>query len=364
MTYLNFQSVRDLSPTLQSAPATIPLLEYASCYWGEHAKKEITENVTILALRLLNKFNEHISAQLISLRYNRKRRFGPGFYSKKGPIGFTGLHGAAFLGVVEILAAVLEMTKYDVNGRDNASCTPLIWAAVRGHEEVVKMLLERGDANPDLADDNWNQTPLMWAAKLGHEGVVKVIVERENVNPDKASPVYDPAALYLAATYGHEGVVKMLLEREDVNPNKIPIGYHCTPLSVAAMSGKDRVVKMLLEREDVNPNIADTDDGHTPLSNAAWRGHEGIVKVLLDRNDIRIDIQDHMNQTPLSLALSNRNHEIARMISERAAIKSDTADPGNQATAANPIGHLLPHQRAPMRSRGIGLRRLFSRLYR
>jgi len=32
LTYLNSGSVRDLSPALRSAPATMPLLEYASCY--------------------------------------------------------------------------------------------------------------------------------------------------------------------------------------------------------------------------------------------------------------------------------------------------------------------------------------------
>ena len=115
----------------------------------------MTEIVKMLALRLLDKFEKHISAQLLSLRYNRGRSYGSAkFHVEKGPIGFTGLHGAAFLGIVEILAAVLEMTEWDINSKDSAWCTPLIWAAVRGHEEVVKMLLERGDVNPDLADHN------------------------------------------------------------------------------------------------------------------------------------------------------------------------------------------------------------------
>jgi len=32
LTYLNFKSVGDLSPTLRSAPPTMPFLEYACCY--------------------------------------------------------------------------------------------------------------------------------------------------------------------------------------------------------------------------------------------------------------------------------------------------------------------------------------------
>ena len=387
LTYLNFQCVRDLSPVLDSAPTSMPLLEYASYYWGEHTKKGMTENVKKLALRLLDKFDEHISAQLISLRHNRSRDYIE-FYSEYGPIGFTGLHGTAFLGIVEILAAVLEMKEWDVNAMDNASCTPLMWAAVRGHEGVVKMLLERGGVIPDLATRR-KQTPLKWAVQLGHEGVVKVFLEREAVNPNQANSVYGPIALYLAALYEHEGLVKMLLEREDVDPNQVPTEYSSSPLSAAVLSGHEGIVKILLDRKDVNPNLADPRDGRTPLSHAADWGHERIVKMLLDRPDIRTDIRYHENKTALSLALSRGHDKIARMISERAASMSDTADPGNQkslppsagggeesvaeielrddhsnATTADSNEHQHPHQQTPVRRKGIRLRRLFTRFHR
>ena len=354
LTYLNFQCVQDLSPKLKFAPAIMPLLEYASYYWGEHTRKGMTENVKMLALRLLDKFDEHISAQLLLLRYNRhKRPFAPDFDFPKGPIGFTGLHGAAFLGIVEILEALLEIKEWDVNAEDNAWCTPLIWAVVRGHEEVVKMLLEQGDVNPDLAGYS-NFTPLSWAVRLEHEGVVKVFLERDGVNSNQASPKYAQESLISAAEYGREGIVKMLLEREDVNPN-----------------------------------IADTCSGLTPLWSAAANGREQIVKMLLDRNDVRIDIQDHNNRFAHSWALLMGHHKIARMISERAAMESDTADPGSQeplpssardeedsmdeiklgenhpnSTTANPCGNQHPHQQTPIRRKGIGLRRLFFRFRR
>src|SRR5205807_8646846 len=109
LTYLNFECVRDLSPTLRSAPSETPLLEYASYYWGEHTRRGVTENVKMLALRLLDRFDHHISAQLMLLHYNRNRYLYPNFFGERGPIGFTGLHGVAFLGVVGVVAAVLEM---------------------------------------------------------------------------------------------------------------------------------------------------------------------------------------------------------------------------------------------------------------
>ena len=73
LTYLNFGSVRNLSPTLDSAPSTMPLLEYASFYWGRHVKMGMTRTVKILGLRLLSVYMEHISVQLMELGYERGR---------------------------------------------------------------------------------------------------------------------------------------------------------------------------------------------------------------------------------------------------------------------------------------------------
>src|SRR5437879_4292292 len=69
LTYLNFQCVRELSPIVSSAPPTVPLTEYASCYWGNHLRQEKTERVSSLALRLLVGFEHHISSQLLLIQY-------------------------------------------------------------------------------------------------------------------------------------------------------------------------------------------------------------------------------------------------------------------------------------------------------
>jgi len=339
LTYLNFQCVRDLSPALDSAPTTMPLLEYASFCWGEHAKKDMTENVKILALRLLDKFDEHISAQLISLHYDTTLFFLPRLDSAKGPTGFTGLHGAAFLGIVEILAAVLEMKEWDVNAKDIAFRTPLMWAALRGHEGVVKAFLEQKDINPDLADHRHGKTPLSWAAREGHEGVVRMLLDKEGVNPNGADAEYNESPLFLAAFFGHAGIINMLLERQDVNPNLVSSFLYAVPLSAAALGGHEGIVKILLEQEGIDLNHADALFGDTPLSFGVKCGHEGIVKMLLERNDIRTDIRDLKDQTPLSLALSRGHEGVARMISERAGTGSNPSDPSGQTSLPPSVWH-------------------------
>jgi len=327
LTYLNFGSVRDLPATLPSAPPTLPLLEYASCYWWKHMKTGVTENVKILALRLLDSFDEHISAQLLLLRHNENGGWGPYFHGWEGPSGFTGLHGVSFLGIEEMVVAVLEMKEWDINATDCMGSTALTWAARNGHEGVVKILLERADANPDKADTKYGRTPLSWAALNGRGVVVKVLLERRDVNPNQADAKDGRTPLWWAARNGHEAVVKMLLERKDVNPNQINIAGGWTPLWRAVDIAHEGVVRMLLEREDVNPNQADTVVGHTPLSWAANNVLEGIVKMLLERQDVDPDRPDaRYGRTPLSWAAGKGREGVVRMLLQREGVNPDQVD--------------------------------------
>ena len=318
LTYLNFRSVWDLPATLDSAPSTMPLLEYASCFWWKHIKTGMGENVKILALRLLYRFDQHISAQLLLLRYNKERRSGPYFNSGEGPTGFTGLHVVSFLGIVEIVAGVLEMKEWNVNATDCMGSTALTWAAGKGYEEVVKILLAREDIDPDQADTKYGQTPLSWAAENGHERVVKMLLERKDVNPGHPDTLYGRTPLGWAAEYGQAGVVKILLEREDVNPDQADTRSGQTPLSWAAKNGHEGIVRILLSREDVNPGRADTLYGRTPLSWAAENGHMGVVKMLLEREGVNPDQADTFyGRTPLGWAAEYRQAGVVNMLLER-----------------------------------------------
>jgi len=362
LTYLNFGSVWDLSPTVYLAPSTLPLLGYASLHWGKHTKLGMTESVKILGLRLLDRFDEHISAQLLLLSNNKYNRSGPFFLSRTGPVGFTGLHGVSFLGITGLVASVLGMKEWDVNTTDCTGSTALTWAATRGHEEVVKALFELEDINPDKTDTVYGRTPLSRAAENGHERVVKMLLERDGVNPDRADTKYGRTPLLRAAGNGHELVVKMLLERDGVNLDRADTKYGQTPLSWASKNGHEGVVKLLLQREDINPDHADTFFGQTPLAWAAEGGHRevvgllleregvdpnkvdtrtgrtplswaascgrvGVVKILLARKDIHTATPDNGNQTPLLLALSGGHDEVVRILQHKP--NSQTAGPGS-----------------------------------
>ena len=314
------QSSRDLSLTSDlSNSVRTPFLEYASIYWGTHAKRELSDRARLLALELFDNYNDHVSAQFLLKHISKPDSFdGGGDFSS-----LTGLHCASFFGIVEVVIALLEMNGCDVNQRGYMGNTPLIWAAENGHEGVVRLLLEREGVNPDRPNDG-GQTPLSRAAGNGCEGVVRLLLEREDVNPDKPTD-RGQTPLSQAAENGHEGVVRLLLERGDVYPDR-PDHRGQTPLSRAAGNGCEGVVRLLLQRGDVRADQPDY-EGLTPLSWAVKNGCEGIVKLLLERGDVDPNQPDTMfGQTPLSSAVENGYEGVVRLLLEREDVDPDRQD--------------------------------------
>jgi len=362
LTYLNFQHAKDISAGSSSHPLGAPFLEYSSLYWGTHMRIELSDRAKSLALQLVGQFNGHISAKILSesIAGEVTRRIYPR-PSIPDCERFSALHCISYFGMVEVVRILINMGRWDLNQGDGLGVTPLIWAAMYGHEEVVgvllqekqvqpdrqdaddgraalswaaekghegivKLLLGQQDVNPDPPETKYNQTPLLWAAQNGHEGIVKLLLWRKDVNPDTPCRHYDRTPLSWAAENGHEGIVKLLLGRKDVNPDSSS-SYGRSPLSLAGEKGHEGIVKLLLGRKDVNPVTPDTLYGRTPLSWAANQGHEGVVKLLLERKVVNPDTPDtHYGRTPL-LRAANKGHEgIVRLLLGRKEVNPDTPE--------------------------------------
>ena len=67
LTYLNSQTIQGLPPNLWEHLGKIPFLDYTSCYWGVHARKGLTGHIKSLALRLLGRYEHHISAKIFQV---------------------------------------------------------------------------------------------------------------------------------------------------------------------------------------------------------------------------------------------------------------------------------------------------------
>ncbi|KAK3350315.1 hypothetical protein B0T25DRAFT_459434 [Lasiosphaeria hispida] len=95
------------------------------------------------------------------------------------------------LGLVTITLQSIDQGTTVIDVLDESGRTPLSWAAGKGHEAVVRVLLEAGAAKGHEAvvrvlleagaavdtQDQRGRTPLWWAAEEGHEAVVRVLLE-------------------------------------------------------------------------------------------------------------------------------------------------------------------------------------------
>jgi len=245
LTYLNFRAIKDLSTSPFYDLGGTPLLEYSSLYWGTHMRMELSDRSRCLALKLLDQYDNHLSAELLW------KSIIEWYFRSDKP--FSALHCISYFGIAEVASHLIRTKRWDVNQSDSAGLTPLMWAARRGHEEVVKLLLQEKHTRPNIADIENCRTVLAWAARNGRDRVVKLLLRRKDVNLDQPDN-YGHKPLSLAAQNGHDGVVQLLLGREDVSPYR-PDNRGKTPLSLAARYKHTGIVKLLNARKAATPSV-------------------------------------------------------------------------------------------------------------
>ena len=267
--------------------ADYPFLKYVYDEWLEHVRAADT------AVTTGDEFWEHDLKKLPEMR---------------DWLLIKAAHGGQ-AGIVQwLLDGGAEPNSYDMTYR-----SALFYAASKGHEAVVRLLLSRKDVM--IGDTDWkNRTPLYDTAKHGHEAVAKLLLSREDVEAN-IQDLYGQTPLSLAARGGHEAIVELLLSREDVEAD-IHNNRGQTPLSLAAREGHEGVVKLLLSREDVEADVQNS-FGQTPLSLAAERGREAIVKLLLSRGDVALDTRDRDGLTPLDWAVMNGHAGVVRLFEQK-----------------------------------------------
>jgi len=145
LTYLSSPQVKTFSTSPSRDLRGTPSLEYSSLYWGIHAKRDLSKYAKQLALKLFEGCSNHISTKLL-LDGERSRLHFP---SSDINLGLSGLHCASLYGIVEIVASLIDVGGCDANQRDCMGSTPLVWAALNGHEEVVEILLGRNNVDPN-----------------------------------------------------------------------------------------------------------------------------------------------------------------------------------------------------------------------
>lgn len=203
-------------------------------------------------------------------------------------------HDALVVSFLITLSQATQPSSFNIETPNRDGQTPLLYAADRGLESVVRVLLDAG-AYIEARDDDF-RTPLIRAAENGHENVVKILIEG-GADIEAQDWVSRTPPLSYAAESGRKAVVKILIEGgADIEAQDY---FFRTPLIRATEHGHEAVVKILIEG-GADIEVRDR-SGRTPLFFATHWGYEAAVKILID-SGANIEARNQYCQTPLHYA--------------------------------------------------------------
>lgn len=254
------------------------------------------------------------------------------------------IHEAAGEGDDAAVRALLSQNNSLVDSRDDQECTPLHHAAVRGHTDLVALLVDAG-ADVD-AQNHSGETPLHWAVIRNRKGAVEVLIRRgaetelredygrtpllwvarETGNAEVAAVLigggadvmardrYGDTPLNLAAWRGFADVIDLLLEAGAEVPTAGQTAHDLTMFS--AERGLGRLFGMLAEGgADLSVRSA---TGGSLLHPASEGGSGEIVEILLEKG-LDVNERDNYGLTPLHYAAEKGRNEAAETLIDSGA---------------------------------------------
>ncbi|KAL6064588.1 Serine/threonine-protein phosphatase 6 regulatory ankyrin repeat subunit C [Balamuthia mandrillaris] len=282
--------------------------------------------------------------------------------------GRTALHRAAWLGNSEVTKLLLDayadrpalsntvaneqqqLRASAIRAADNVTkATPLHVAAMRGHHEVLRLLMEpllqsqkEGSSSSSWTKaqtrghgvdvrDGMGRTPLHWAAYHGQEKCLRLLLEEDKSGAElTAKDLKGRTALHLACFGGHTHCVEQLLAYAKKEHASSPIAsptFDLTPTTVdlwkrrdlegrlpihmAAAGGHSDIIDILINNSNNNGEEEFLDDkGWSPLHYAALGGHQQCTDHLItlmhdakQPQQTSVEKMDKEGKTPLMLAV-------------------------------------------------------------
>ena len=191
----------------------------------------------------------------------------------------------------------------DPNITDSRGKTPLHGACWIGRVQIVKALLDaNANVNATSNSKNGNTTPLLVACTRGHSKIMRMLLEK---GADRKSKYMSfGRAMHCACLNGHIAAVRTLLDhgaglcqaRDDVVN---------TTLHFASFFGHLEIVRELIEQYGADMCVSDL-NGRTPMDDALEGNHSEVAEYLLGR--YRNSIWKHHGQLSLHAILQEATY--------------------------------------------------------
>lgn len=253
----------------------------------------------------------------------------------------------------------------------------LVWAAERGHEKVVRAMLQRGGEYYSLKRSRldhglvepgprlWLDSAIAGAAGNGHASILRLLLKRQSGALQMPFPKRD-APLARAAAHGHAEAVSILLENSAEIQSKLTteqtvresredslifsfalnealrrgdeeianllladdrIDLDSESLCAAASGGNERLVDLCLRQ---GPAWRPGTGFESPLGAAARRGHQNAFLKIAGLKDVDLNMRDEPGRTPLAVAAEHGQNGIAEILLGSPGVDVDPRDKSGQ----------------------------------
>lgn len=244
-----------------------------------------------------------------------------------------GIHDASARGNALVVKAILTANASAVNLKNDAGDTPLHLACIRGHIDVVKVLIAAGADTNAKTPDGWS--PLHWAAFKGYMEIAGILIKNKAdlnaTNKDRWTP------LHVAAFAGELEMTRLLIESGGDRNARDRDGF--TPLQVA--SEKWRMVMDLLGGklpENENP------DSLRKQAAALDKEVAGLRKAVLDLEKCKlraVELEKQLKET-----VSTRNGIEKKLRAELSAAVDDARAAGRKVAKSDTEKEALSRKQA------------------
>ena len=173
------------------------------------------------------------------------------------------------------LTAVEDLVRMHMSKQKDEQTTRFLFAASRSDTLIISHMCDQG-FDPNNADYD-ARTALMVAAVKGNDDVVKLLLQEYHADPNLVD-VHGTTALFEAVKNGHESTMKLLLEHNATLCTKE--SYAATALCQAVFDGDTPLLRRLLQAR-IQVDAADYDK-RTAAHIAAAEGNLAALKVLVE----------------------------------------------------------------------------------
>lgn len=210
------------------------------------------------------------------------------------------LHYAAWDGHFQIVEMLISDANMNVRGYSGR--TVLCIGALRGHDNIVRLLLDR-NAMLELGDDD-QSTPLMTAVSMKHNEIAQLLISREaNIHTTDGGR---RTLLHAAARNGNYDLVQFLLDRHcDAHAAS---NFGDTPFLDAVFSNNLRIIDQFFDH-GVDGCCDQNKLGTTSVHVAAEEGNLQMLVKLLNAG-AKAELSDRIGRSALYLAAKEGRHTL------------------------------------------------------